>query len=135
MQTENAPSLGPVAAIGLHGSASTWVFNVIRELMIAAIGDEQRILALYADELRQLPDEAAIAGNCLLIKSHQGSAALDAWLARARSRLVLSVRDPRDASISMAQRFGAPLSQTVRWLANDCNRLMRLASQDHPVMR
>jgi len=123
-----------VATIGVHGSASTWVFNVVRELLIDAFG-EPRVLSLYADELALLPDEPTRAGRHLLIKSHHGSEPLDAWLAAQQARIVLSVRDPRDAAISMAQRFNAPFNHTVRWIANDCNRLLRLAPQGHPLLR
>ena len=42
-----------LSTIGLHGSASTWVFNVVRELMIDAVS-EPRVLALYADEIGQV---------------------------------------------------------------------------------
>ena len=127
-----APRL--VATIGMHASASTWVFNVVRELLIAAVGDAQ-VLTFYADELRQMPDEAARAGRHLVIKSHHGSAELDTWLAAAQAPVFLSMRDPRDACISMSQRFKAPLNHSVRWIANDCNRLLRLAPQGHPVLR
>lgn len=48
-----APSL-LTAAIGLHGGASTWAFNVVRELILASVG-ENRVLAFYADDLEQLP--------------------------------------------------------------------------------
>jgi hypothetical protein len=123
-----------VATIGLHGSASTWVFNVARELMIAAAGSD-RVASCYADERDQLPPEAEQPGKHLVIKSHHGSAALDAWLKAARARIILSVRDPRDASVSMAQRFTAPLNQTVAWLMNDCQRMLRLAAEDHAVLR
>jgi hypothetical protein len=131
---EDAPPSRLVATIGLHGSASTWVFNVVRELMIASLGDG-RVLAVYADEVAQVPDGPACAGRHLVIKSHHGSAGLDAWLATGRARIFLSVRDPRDACISMAQRFQAPLNHTVQWIANDCNRLARLAVQGHPLLR
>src|SRR4051812_42545431 len=106
---------GPVvlSTVGLHGSASTWVFNVVRELMIDAVG-EPHVLALYADDLSQLPDSDARSGRHLVIKSHQGSAGLDAWLIAAKAQIVLSVRDPRDASISMAQRFSSSLANAVR---------------------
>lgn len=130
---EHAPPL-LVATIGLHGSASTWVFNVVRELMIAGLG-EQQVLACYADKLDGLPDQAARAGRHLVIKSHHGTAELDCWLADARARIFLSIRDPRDACISMSQRFRAPLNQAVGWLANDCNRVMRLAAQGHAMLR
>jgi hypothetical protein len=131
MPGEAAPPPPLVATIGLHGSASTWVFNVVRELMIAALGETQ-VLAVYADEVAQIPDAA---GRHLVIKSHHGSAGLDAWLATGRARIFLSVRDPRDACISMSQRFQAPLNHTVQWIANDCNRLARLAAQGHPLLR
>jgi hypothetical protein len=126
------PSL--IATIGLHASASTWVFNVVRELMIAAMG-EQRVVAVYTDKIADIPDAAVLAGRTLVLKSHHGSAELDAWLEAARPMIFLSMRDPRDAAISMAQRFNAPLNQTVYWLAEDCNRLLRLAAQGHALLR
>lgn len=123
-----------IATIGMHASASTWVFNVVRELLIATLG-EARVLTLYADELSRVPEEAVRAGRHLVIKSHHGSAELDAWLAAVQAPGFLSVRDPRDACISMSQRFKAPLSHSVRWIANDCNRLLRLAPQGHMLLR
>jgi hypothetical protein len=128
----DAPPL--IATIGMHASASTWVFNVVRELMIAAARDD-RVLTLYADKLDQLPDEPTRAGRHLVIKSHHGSVELDAWLAAEQALVFLSVRDPRDACISMTQRFKAPLDHTVAWIMNDCNRLMRLAPLGHPLLR
>jgi hypothetical protein len=123
-----------IGTIGLHGSASTWVFNVVRELMIAAAGEAQ-VVALYTEELDELPDEATRARRHLIIKSHHGSAALDAWLSAAQARIFLSIRDPRDACLSMSRRFHAPLERAVQWLADDCSRVMRLAEQSQPVLR
>jgi hypothetical protein len=128
---ENGPTPGLIATIGLHGSASTWVFNVIRELMIAALG-EPRVLAVYADKIDDLPDPA---GRTLVLKSHHGSAGLDAWLETARPMIFLSIRDPRDAAMSMARRFDAPLDQAVHWIAGDCRGLMRLAAREHVLLR
>ena len=54
-----------VATIGLHGSASTWVFNVVRELMIASFG-ENRISAVYTEELGELPSPSV--SNEALVK-------------------------------------------------------------------
>ena len=115
----------------MHGSASTWLFNVVRELMIATMGDIQ-VVSLYADQREQLP---AVAGRCLVIKSHHGSAGLDSWLAEAGARIFLSVRDPRDACVSMCQRFQSPLAHCAQWIGNDCNRLLRLLPQGHPLLR
>jgi hypothetical protein len=123
-----------VATIGMHASASTWVFNVVRELLIAAAGDK-KVLTLYADKLEQVPDEPAYFGRHLVIKSHHGSVELDSWLAAEAASVFLSVRDPRDACISMSQRFKAPLNTTAAWVANDCNRLVRLKDQGYPTLR
>jgi hypothetical protein len=123
-----------VATVGLHGSASTWVFNIVRELMIAAIG-EDRVMAAYAEKQQDLPDETQRAGKCLIVKSHQGSPELDDWLTAQSAAIVLSVRDPRDACLSMAQRFNAELRHTVHWLARDCNRLALLAARGHFLLR
>ena len=101
-----------VLTIGLHGSASTWVFNAVRELLCCALG-EDRVLAIYADEVHDIPDAATIGERHLVIKSHHGSAALDEWVERVRPTIVLSIRDPRDAAISMARRFGVPLNATA----------------------
>jgi hypothetical protein len=129
-----APAPSPVATIGLHGSASTWVYNVVRELLIAARGAEQ-VLAVYAEKLTELPAESTRKRRQLVIKSHHGSAELDSWLVATQAQIVLSIRDPRDACISMSQRFSAPIGATVPWLTADCNRVMRLALQDRPLLR
>jgi len=118
----------------MHASASTWIFNVVREIIIAALGDD-RVLAFYTDKIEEIPAQAARAGRHLVIKSHHGSAALDAWLQAEQARIFLSVRDPRDACISMSQRFKAPLEHSVRWIVNDCNRLLRLAPRGYPMLR
>lgn len=126
------PSL--VATIGLHSSASTWVYNVARELLIAARG-EGAVLALYADRVEDVPNEAARAGKWLVLKSHHGSDALDQWLAAERAVTLLSLRDPRDAALSMVQRFGVPLGRAAQRIADDCRRLVRLAAAGPLLLR
>jgi hypothetical protein len=122
-----------VATIGLHGSASTWVFNVVRELMVASFG-ANAVFALFADKIDQLPAHPKICDRHTVIKSHSGSAALEVWLRIGQSKAILSVRDPRDASISMSQRFNAPLMTAARWVSNDCVRITGL-SRHFPILR
>lgn len=122
------------ATAGLHGSASTWVFNIARELLAQAWG-EAAPLSFYADEPALFPPEAAGGMRRFLLKFHHGSAGLDAWLAETRVPVLLSLRDPRDAVLSMALRFRAPLNHAVHWLAQDCNRFAALAARGYPVFR
>ncbi len=121
----------PTATIGLHSSASTWVFNVARELLIAA-HTEDRVTSCYTDDPASLPNNP---NHHLIIKSHHGSPALDRWLEDHNARIILSIRDPRDCCLSMAKRFSATLDLTTRWLVNDCARMMRLADLGHPLLR
>jgi len=121
------------ATVGLHGSASTWAFNVARELLLAA-GSPEDALSFYADQVEEIPPEAATKAR-VLMKSHHGSPELDAWLAARPTRVILTLRDPRDAAISMAQRFQAPLRDAVAWLRNDCLRLARLRERPHLALR
>ena len=124
----------PIATVGLHGSASTWAFNVVRELATAEHG-EAAVLSLFADELPQLPSPDVRMGRRLVIKSHRGSAELDDWLSAERARIILSLRDPRDACISMCQRFKLTLNQAAPAVAADCRRLARLVGEGHKVVR
>ncbi len=123
-----------IATIGLHGSASTWVFNVVRELVLASVG-ENHLQSLVADTVGELPSESIRDQRHLVIKSHHGSSELDAWLAASQARIILSIRDPRDACLSMAQRFKVPLSDVARLLTTDCRRMMALAAAGHPLLR
>lgn len=120
-----------IATAGLHGSASTWVFNVARALLIDALGEAQ-VVSLYAERAEELPLEQPGA-LAVLVKTHQGGASLDAKLEQAA--VVLSIRDPRDAAISMAQRFGAPLARAAGWLAADCERMARLTDGRRLLLR
>jgi hypothetical protein len=123
-----------VATIGLHGSASTWVFNVVRELMTAVVG-EAAVMTVFTDDVRGVPGVAERAGRYLIIKSHTGSADLDKWLAEEHVRIILSVRDPRDACLSVAQRFNLSIESAIHNLAYDCAHLIRLAAEGHAVLR
>lgn len=95
--------------------------------MIARFG-QTAVSALYAETLSELPGEPALSDQPFVIKSHRGSPELDCWLAANNAQYFVSVRDPRDASISIAQRFKAPLGAAVRWLENDCRRMMNFAT-------
>jgi hypothetical protein len=122
-----------IATVGLHGSASTWVFNIVRELVSAAAGPD-RTLSFYADQLGQMPEDAVRAGKHVVFKSHHGSHELDAWLKERHGLVILSLRDPRDACLSMSRRFAAPLRNAALWIAQDCARVARLAGHGHPLL-
>lgn len=131
--SETSKNLAPrvTATSGLHGSASTWVFNVARRLLISAHGEDS-VSPLYADRTAELPESPA---PHMLVKSHHGSKELDDWLQARSATLILSIRDPRDAALSMAQRFESPLQHTAIWLRNDCNRILNILPKSHLLLK
>jgi hypothetical protein len=93
-----------VLCAGQYGSASTWIYNAVHALM-AEVPGAMAVQRQYADS----PDDIALPPRrdvALLLKTHMPSAGLR-WLAlRGGGRVVLSVREPRDAAASLIQRFG-----------------------------
>jgi len=123
-----------IITIGLHGSASTWVFNTARELMIACYGEEQ-IAAIFADSVQEMIADGSLAGRHVVWKTHHGGPHWEvfAWLSRAT--VVLSVRDPRDAAVSLMQRFAVDARSAVQAIGQDCRRAMQCADAGYPVLR
>src|SRR5258708_10162417 len=102
------PSVPPtprlIVTIGLHSSASTWVYNTVRELMIAYYGGEQ-ISAIFAESVEEMIADRTLAGRHVVWKTHHGGPHWEvfAWLSQASA--VLIVRGPRDAAVCLLQRF------------------------------
>jgi hypothetical protein len=84
-----------VVVFGLPRSGSTWIYNVVRMLMQRRHGD---VCAFYADEMSHVPVSALLSTAPLVVKTHFLPADPPDWLQAAR--VIVSVRDPRDAVVS-----------------------------------
>lgn len=93
-----------VLCAGQYGSASTWLFNAIHALMVAHAGEAgvHRQFADRAEGLPARPDRHRL----LLVKAHEPGPGLRWLAARGNGRVVLPIRDPRDAAASVIGRFG-----------------------------
>ena len=127
-----APRL--VATVGLHGSASTSLFNIVRELMAAAVGSAN-LIAIYGEDLPALPAPLPGERRHIVLKSHTGSPGLEWLIALSQAPVVLSIRDPRDAAVSLAERFGMTLDLAVRALLQDCRMAERCVDAGHVPLR
>ncbi len=123
-----------VATVGLHGSASTSVFNIVRELMVAAVGVDQ-VVALYGEDVSALPAPNGPECRHVVLKSHSGSPGLEWLLWLSQAPVILSIRDPRDAALSVAERFGNPLGVAAQAVARDCRFAERCADAGHDPLR
>lgn len=127
-----APRL--VITLGLYGSASTWLFNVVRETLNAAYGAE-RVCAYYADAIALIFQDGAIPGRHVVVKMHVGDGTLAGFVHLAQPLLVLSVRDPRDAVVSLMQRFGQDFDKAASRVVQSAQRIFPFAAAGHPYLR
>lgn len=98
--------------LGLPGSASTWLFNVVRELVATLPGPA---VSLYADRASDLLAALAETNAAhVVVKAH---ARMMAVLRLAGGRLIASTRDSRDSLLSMQDRFGHSAYDVTRQIA------------------
>ncbi|HET9018436.1 MAG TPA: hypothetical protein VFN46_02560, partial [Acetobacteraceae bacterium] len=119
--------------LGLHGSASTWAYNVAREAMVAACGAEG-VAACFAGTPADLLAETRAPGRRVVCKTH-GFPGLDVLAHLTQARMVATVRDPRDAVVSLMERFASPLAVAVRGVAQDCQYAAWCAAGGQLVLR
>jgi hypothetical protein len=119
--------------LGLHGSASTWVFNVARELLVATYGPD-KVHSCFAGKTEDLSDAATPPGRHIVAKTH-GWPSMPAFAREWGGRLLISVRDPRDAVLSVMQRFGEPFDRSLRGVGQDCRVTMACAGAGVAVLR
>lgn len=127
-----------VLAVGVRGSASTWAFNVARELMETALG-AAAVMPCFANTPDDLAAAEAGGAACVVCKTH-GVAGLDRLVRQDGARVIVTVRDPRDAVLSLIERFGTPPLIALRGVAESCNAVLGCVAPDcvaqpWPVLR
>jgi hypothetical protein len=118
----------PVLCVGLKSSASTWVFNVVVEILRASRGDISQmsrtvspgaafepggVMSFYSDAIEAFPEGAEHAGY-LVIKTHKPARSLRYLAGAGGAKVLISVREPRDAVASLMQRFDLPFETVLR---------------------
>jgi hypothetical protein len=109
-----------VLAAGMVGSGSTFLYNVLREILSS--GQSQPAVATYSDEWNPL---LAIHPR-LVLKSHWGIRALAPQAERGLLQPVMSVRHPGDCICSDMERFGYRFDYALQRVALSlafCDRL------------
>ena len=101
-----------VACTGMRRSASTWSYNVCRELLAreaAATGARFTFdYCLHTDKaIASVLEEyaASPSGRILLLKAHQPGPNTRQWIGQGKIANVFTLRDPRDALASMVKFF------------------------------
>lgn len=121
-----------VCTVGLHGSASTFLFNVARELLEAALGTDE-VLAFYSESVPEMLRTKGLVGRHAVWKLHCGDGLWRAFAHVAIPRVLVSIRDPRDCVASLMQRFGSGFHPSVDAVARDCALALSCADAEYPV--
>ena len=121
---------------GQHGSGSTWMFNLVREICLAEGVD---FVSVHRDSKANLPWDAP--GSPLIVaKSQNPMADLESYIVDSGEPAVITVRDPRDAVVSFMQRFPNSLAtsfeEALKAIAWSGERLVALSRlRKLPVFR
>ena len=106
---------GDVWCLGMYASGSTWLYNAVR-LVAARSLLEQAVWSGYVAAAGDLPP--CDPGVLHLMKSHDLDPATAALLDQRAGRILVSLRDPRDAVASLMRHmrhdFGAALARVER---------------------
>lgn len=125
--TLSVPSRFPrlIGSFGLQGSGSTWVYNVIHAVLETS---DVRIARFFANDLTHENILALRGADVVLVKAHEPSAALLATCLFAGAPVIVTVRDPRDAVVSLMERFGHSFQEAADEVRNSARYLMRLVA-------
>jgi hypothetical protein len=117
---------------GLHSSGSTWMFNLAREICHTQAID---FISCHQETDANLPWHA-LWSQLIVVKSHAPELSFQSLIASSGEPAVITVREPRDAVVSLMQRFAtsfAEATETVTRSAESLVALLRL--RNLPVFR
>jgi hypothetical protein len=117
-----------VWCLGMYASASTWLFNVIRQM---AAGESEVYTHFIAGGIEP---EVFDRGGLQLVKSHEitDDFAVE-WLARNTERIFVTIRDPRDAVTSLMQYHGYDFERALAHVDASARLCVRFANDERTV--
>lgn len=121
---------------GLKSSGSTWLYNAVIQLLEESgrfSGRAARMLPFYADSVHQFPPNAERA-SLIVVKTHRPSYALEFLGHFVHARVLITVREPRDAIASLMQRFGHPFEPCLKEVSSNAARLVDLFQNEDAIV-
>ncbi len=118
-----------IISAGLYGSGSTWMFNVIAMILRRA-DPAARIHRTYTD-LFQDEEIPGHGSDVVLIKTHRPPSAVRLMTRLTATPTVLTVRDPRDAAVSLMTRFGLDFEGVMEDIRQSAAAVTPLADCPH----
>jgi hypothetical protein len=117
--------------LGIRGSGSTWVFNVVRKVALV-LAPDRPILGPYVVRHVDLP-ELDDTAHLVIVKSHETDQAAAAALNDHAEAIWISIRDPRDCVASWVQYHDVPFEMALQSVKRDALFCARFTT--HPRAR
>ena len=103
-----------IITLGTQASASTWAFNVVRQLL--AIHHPASISG-YAEQGLELVRQLQAGAPHAVFKAHTLDLIMFNLVVATQAKVIVTSRDPRDVLVSPQERFGLELGVTARNLS------------------
>jgi hypothetical protein len=123
-----------VATIGTPRSASTWTFNIVRELLSPRIGTGN-LRSIFAENLRTIVRNGDLANNTIIVKSHRITPAMMSLYRLSGAPIIISFRDPRDIIVSAMRFQNQQFDTALEYVTEYIECVLLYAGQDHLFLR
>ncbi|TWB12225.1 sulfotransferase domain-containing protein [Nitrospirillum amazonense] len=117
-----------IICVGLPGSASTWSFNVVRQLLTQACG-ESGFRSDYANDLTDYVGIGEKARMPVVLKTHHPDTMMQLRIAHEDIATIITLRDPRDCVASLMQRFDQPFNEAFAYVLRSVRRVQACVAQ------
>lgn len=102
-------------AFGTHRSGSTWIFNAIR--LLAMHARLPLAASLYSDGGSEILRNIPSGTQNVVVKVHRSDHILMTLASLVETKIIISMRDPRDSVVSLLERFSISTREAVGWLS------------------
>lgn len=129
-----------VICAGLKSSGSTWLYNVVFEIMRATLrasshipgASSGRMLRFYADKVAEFPE--VLSASRILVKTHIPDECLQILARFSHAPIFLTIREPRDAAASLMKRFGHRFERVLDEIARGSDSMVRFRRAHNPAV-
>lgn len=102
-------------AFGTHGSGSTWIFNAVR--LLAMHARLPLAVSLYSNGGSEMLRNIPSGTQNVVVKAHWTDQILMTLASLVETKIIISMRDPRDSVVSLSERFSISTREAVTWLS------------------
>lgn len=116
--------------LGMYASGSTWLFNVVREIMAATTGTPHGVFVAHDVDLQGLDG----TGSTLVVKTHDSDPPSEAWLSAHAAAIWVTIRDPRDCVTSLMRYHDFTFADALESVAASAHACARHVSDPRAIL-